>query len=232
MSLKTYIAKKIPTNFLDKVLLSFPFLYRTKFINFESYLDENGTKDLIEGIELVKDLPGNIIECGCARCGTSVILAKYLSTKKIMKKVYALDSFSGFDPKELENERLHGFTKDTSDSFTYSSLNYVKKKIRKLGLSDTLIPVNGYFQQTLHKIDSNFCMGLIDCDLGESLTYAAENIWPRLVTRGLLFFDDYGSKDYKGVKLAVDKFVNNHKNEIKRFGLSRRLYCIEKGAPI
>ena len=228
MLTKISIAKKIPTNLLNKILLSFPFLYRTKFINFESYLEESELNDVLKGIDSVKDLPGNIIECGCARCGTSVILAQYLSSKKIMKKVYALDSFSGFDPQELKKEKQLGLTDATSDEFTYSSYDYVKKKIRKLGLSHALIPVKGYFQQTLHKIDSNFCMSLIDCDLSESITFTAENIWPRLVGGGLLFFDDYASENYAGVKPAVDKFVEKHRNEIKQFGLLGRLYCIKK----
>jgi len=226
--LRVTIAKKIPPIILDNVLLSLPFLYQTKFINYESLIDEGGIEDLRDGIDLVKDLPGNIIECGCARCGTSVILAQYLYSKNIRKKVYALDSFSGFDPNELEKEKQLGLTKVPSDAFTYGSYDYVKKKIQKLGLSQILVPVSGYFQNTLSKIDSNFCMALIDCDLGESLTYAAKNIWPRLVGNGLLFFDDYGSEGFMGVKLAVDKFVETHRSEIKSYGLSRRLYRVQK----
>lgn len=218
----------IPADLLNKFLLTFPSLYKTKFINFESSLNEDGINDLLEGIDLVKDLPGNIIECGCARCGTSIILAQFLSSKKIMKKIYALDSFSGFDPQELEKEKQLGFTNEPSHAFTYSSYKYVKQKIHKLKLSNSIFPVSGYFQQTLQKIDSDFCMGFIDCDLSESLTYAAKNIWPRLVNNGLLFFDDYDLEGFQGVKPAVDKFVEKHRSEIKRFGFSRRLYCIQK----
>ena len=226
--LKVTIAKKIPPIILDNFLLSLPFLYQTKFINYESSLDEDGIEDLREGIDLVKDLPGNIIECGCARCGTSVILAQYLYSKNVKKKVYALDSFSGFNPKELEKEKQLGLTEVPSDAFIHTSYDYVKKKIQKLGLSQILVPVNGYFQDTLPKIDSNFCMALIDCDLSESLTYAAETIWPRLVDKGLLFFDDYDLEGFMGVKPAVDKFVEKHRSEMKSYGLSKRLYCVQK----
>jgi len=104
----------------------------------------------------------------------------------------------------------------------------VVEKIKKLGLAETLIPISGYFQQTLPKIDSIFCMGFIDCDLSDSVIFAAETIWPRLVNGGLLFFDDYAFENYKGIKLAVDKFVKNHHFRIKDHGMAKRLYYVKK----
>lgn len=228
MNLRARIAKKIPQNILNNFLLSFPSLYKTKFINFESYLDKKGIQDLIKGINDTKDLTGNIIECGCARCGTSVILASFLKSDHIRKKFFALDSFSGFEKNELKNEKIQGFTDSSSTDFTYNSYDYVVKKIKKLGLSDILIPVKGYFQKTLPKINSNFCMSFIDCDLSESMKYVAETIWPRLSSKGMLFFDDYVSENFKGVKLTVDKFVEQHKNQIERCEASGRLYYIKK----
>ena len=228
MSLKIRIAKKIPPRLLNNLLLSFPFLYKPKFINYESYSDEDGIRDLIGGLNMTRNLPGNIIECGCARCGTGVILAKYLEINHIDKKYYALDAFQGFKEEELEREKDRGFTKASSDSFTYNSYNYVLKKISKLGLSERLFVINGYFEETLAKIDSRFCMGLIDCDLSETITYVAETIWPRLVNDGFLFFDDYGFENFKGVTHAVDKFVQAHNRQIGYQGKSGRLFLIKK----
>jgi len=228
MTWKDRIVKKVPPRVLHNLLLSFPFLYRTKFVNFECSLDEGGIQDLLEGVNITKQLPGDIVECGSNRCGTSVVLARYLKKNNIMKKIYALDSFAGFDLKELQREQEQGLTNVPSDEFTYTSYNYVLQKIKKLGLSKMLIPVNGYFQQTLPKIESNFCMAFIDCDLSESMTYAAETIWPKLVGNGILFFDDYGNERYQGAKISVDKFVKEHSNQIEQHGLSRRLYYLKK----
>jgi len=227
-SLKVKIAKSIPPRILNCLLLLFPFLYETRFINFESYSDDNGLKELLKGLEDTKKIPGNIIECGCARCGTSVILARYLKANNIKKKVYSLDSFEGFDPKELKKEKKDGFTKADSNAFSYNSYEYVIKKIRKLGVSDILFPIKGFFQQTLPKVNSDFCMGFIDCDLSESITYTAETVWSRLSNNGFLFFDDYGFENFQGVKPAVDEFIKKHQNEIAHHGLLKRLYYVEK----
>jgi len=228
MNLKIKIAQKIPLPILNNLLLSLTFLYKTKFINYESYLDEFSIKELLECIKKVKDLPGNIIECGCARCGTTTILGNYLKLNGIEKKIFALDSFTGFDAKELLRERHLGLTNFSSKSFTYSSYEYVVKKIKKLELSERITPIEGFFKDTLPNLDLKFCMGFIDCDLRESTTFVTEKIWPQLTSGGQLFFDDYYDEGIKGVKLAVDDFVKNHHNEIEEHGILKRLYHIKK----
>jgi len=228
MDLKIKLAQKIPPPILNNLLLTLPFLYKTKFINYESYLDTLSIKELSDSINELKDLPGNIIECGCARCGTSSILAHYLKENKIEKILFALDSFVGFDEKELLEERKLGLTNLDSKSFTYSSYEYVVKKIKKLELSDKIIPIKGFFEKTMPNLDSKFCMGFIDCDLSKSISFVTENIWSRLTPGGQLFFDDYDNIEFKGVKIAVDDFIKNHVNEIKEHGKSHRLYYIKK----
>lgn len=228
MTLKIKIAKKIPLPIINNTFLLFPFLYKTRLINYESYLDETSINELLNFIKNHQDLRGNIIECGCARCGTTVIMGNFLKSNNIKKKIFALDSFEGFDKKELQYERSKDLTQDTSESFTYSSLEYVSNKIKKLKLSNIIVPIKGYFEETLPGIDSEFCMAFIDCDLEKSVTFTAETTWKRLMTGGQLFFDDYISEGYQGVKLAVDAFVKHHDKEIDEHGISSGLYHITK----
>lgn len=228
MTLKASIAKRIPLPILNGMLLTFPFLYNLKSINYESYLDESSIKELTVAIDNVKDISGEIIECGSARCGTSCILANYIKKHNLEKILFALDSFEGFDSNELTKENELGLTVSEKNDFTYTSIDYVTEKIKKLNLSDFIVPVKGYFEDTLPKINSNFCLGFIDCDLQESMEFAAEQVWEKLSPGGMLYFDDYESEAYKGVKLAVDKFVTKHKNEISEHGIINRLYHICK----
>lgn len=222
------IASKIPSPILDKILLSFPFLYKTNFVNYEAGTNFNQIKELIDAIDNTSQLNGNIIECGSNRCGTSSILAKYLKNQIISKKIYALDSFSGFDPEELKKERSDKFTDMPTNAYHYNSFEYVKKKIKKLGLVDKLIPIKGYFQETLPKIDSNFCLAFIDCDLGESIKFTSENIWPKLSSGGIMLFHDYDHPRFQNVKPFVDRFVDLYKNEIKHHKMIHGMYYVLK----
>jgi hypothetical protein len=228
-----YVPPRIRAIVLNGLLLKFAFLYKTRFINYESQLEKNnGIEDLLTKLDAVHDIEGNIIECGSYVCGTAVIIANYLRSAGVNKKVYALDLFGGgFDLNELEAERRAGLTQAKDSAFTHTSYEYVKKKIEKLGVSYIIIPVKGFFKDTLPHIDSKFCFALIDCDLEKSVFYSAETIWPKLSKNGVMLFDDYDYELYhafKGPKIAVDEFVRKHRSEISEHGLLNRLYCIIK----
>lgn len=229
MTWKAAIKRRIPPALLNSFLLTFPFLYRTGLVYYETNLQEDhGIDELLKQLGMVINIEGNVIECGSSRCGASIIMANYLHSKQIRKIIYACDSFEGFDRMELEKEKKLNLTKGSSKSFTSTSYLYVKRKIEKLGVQDTVIPVKGFFQHSLPQIKSNYCFALIDCDLKESIIYCAETIWPNLMSKGRLVFDDYTSEEFKGARLGIEFFVDKYRNEFLEHGLMNRLYYICK----
>jgi len=187
-----------------------------------------GIEELLTQMATILDVEGEIIECGSSRCGTSIIMAKYLLAQQSIKKVLACDSYEGFDLSELEREQKAGLTTASSDSFTSTSYAYVEKKIAALGLQDRVIPIKGYFQDSLPKVSGPFCLALIDCDLRDSLLFSAQTIWPNLTSRGRILFDDYLDPTYQGAKQGVDIFVERYREEIAEHGLLNRLYYVCK----
>ena len=229
MNWKARVKEAIPTPLLNNFLLTFPFLYKTGLVFYETNIAEGkGVEDLLKQLEFTLELEGDIIECGSSRCGSSIIIGKFLRERNIKKIVYACDSFEGFDLNELNDERQKGLTDVPDDAFTSTSYEYVKSKIKKLGYRDTVIPIKGFFKDTLPYIKSNYSFALIDCDLKESMIYSAENIWPKLSHGGRILFDDYLCNAYKGSKIAVDSFVEKYKDEISEHGLLNRLYYVCK----
>ena len=230
MNLKLILFHFIPKPLINNVLLLFPFLYKTKLVNYETSLisEKNGIHELLNSIEKIIDVDGDIIECGAGRCGATVIMAKFLKLNKINKKIYSCDTFTGFDKNELADEKHSGLSHVSDDAFTHTSLKYVTKKIKKLGYSDYIILKKGLFQNTLPDIKSKFSLALIDCDLKKSLIFAAETIWPHLSKGGIMLFDDYTSDQFEGAKLGIDFIVKKFENELDDFGLLGRLYYIKK----
>jgi Macrocin-O-methyltransferase (TylF) len=229
-SLKVRLKHTIPPALLNAVLLRFPFLYRTKLVFYETNLiAAGGIDELLAQMATVLNVKGEIIECGSSRCGASIIMANYLRTQQVNKKILACDSFEGFDLVELTREQKAGLTTATDSSFASTSYQYVQKKIAALGFQNAVIPIKGYFQDTLPNLSGPFCMALIDCDLKDSLVYSAEAIWPNLSNGGCILFDDYLEPGFKGAKLGVDIFVEKHLAEITEHGLLNRLYYVRKG---
>jgi hypothetical protein len=228
-SWKVRLKHAIPPALLNALLLRLPFLYRTKLVFYETNLRAaGGIDELLAQMATVLDMEGEIIECGSSRCGASVIMANYFRSQQVNKKILACDSFEGFDRVELMREQKAGLTTATSNSFTSTSFQYVQMKIAALGFQDMVIPIKGYFQDTLPYISGPFCLALIDCDLRDSLVYSAETIWPNLSSGGRILFDDYLAPDFRGAKQGVDFFVEKHSAEISVHGLLNRLYYVCK----
>ncbi len=228
MGWKAKLKRIIPGPALNRLLLSFPSLYHTSLVNFESNLDPSGLDDLIECLEEAARLPGDLIELGSSRCGTAIILARWLRARQIPKIVYACDSFQGFNRNELRKERELRLSNQKDDAHASTSYEYVCRKLQKLGLTEAVRPVRGYFQETLPGLSGPFCLALVDCDLKESMSFCARWVFEKLVVGGWMAFDDYTSEDFRGVKLAVDGFVGEFRGRLTDFGLRRRLYLVRK----
>lgn len=213
-SLKARLKHAVPTPVLNKMLLTFPALYRVPAIRYESNIGERGLNTVKGLLDKVLHLDGNIIECGASRCGTTAVMASILKERRIDKHIYALDSFEGFPVEEVNKERAEGLNTSGPKAFTSTSLEYVQEKFRVLGVDSYVTPIKGFFQDTLESVDSDWCFAFIDCDLRDSLVYCAEIIWPRLVSGGCMLFDDYNSKTHGGAVFGVDQFVRDHLSEI------------------
>jgi predicted O-methyltransferase YrrM len=228
VNLKQRIKRVIPPALLNRTLLALPFLYRTALINYETNADSAGVADLLSQLASVLKVEGDVIECGSSRCGASIIMANALRAAGSGKKVYACDSFEGFDRAELRKEKEAGLTAVSERAFTTTSIDYVNAKLRALHVDDIVIPVKGYFKDTLPALGAPFCLAFIDCDLRESMIYCADTLWPRLPTGAVMIFDDYTADDFGGARLAVDEIVAAHRTHIASHGLLQRLYYVRK----
>ena len=228
-SLRVEVFNLIPKSIINNILLIFPRLYKLKIINYETVLSLNdGISEIILKIDQTKNIKGNIIECGAARCGTSVIMGNHLKKTDSKKIVYACDSFEGFNKDEIIKEREKGLTKALESAFTYTSYDYIVKKIKRLKLDRQIIPVKGFFHNTLSNIDSKFSLALIDADLEESICQAADSAWPKLSSGGVMLFDEYNNRWYEGAKIAIDRFVSEYESEFEEHYMMKRLYYVKK----
>jgi hypothetical protein len=232
MTIKAKLKGLVPPNVYNSVLLGMPYLNRLPLVNYETNMDHQGIRDILELLDTAVNLEGEIIECGASRCGTSMIMINHLRARGSDQKVYACDSFEGFDREELQREKQMGLTTISDKAFTSTSYSYVLNKIHRLGYEGSIIPIKGYFEQTLPSLpaDLKFSFIFIDCDLKDSMMYCAETLWPRLTPAGILAFDDYLSSDFKGAQLAAETFVAEKGAEVESYGLMNRLYFARKKA--
>ena len=167
MALRARLKRLVPPRAYNRLMLSIPTLYKLSFVNYETNMSEDGLGDIYSLINGVARYPGEVIECGSSRCGTSILIARHLKNLGIHKRVHALDSFQGFPKEEFEREKLMGLTNAPSGAFTSTNFEYVVAKLRRLGYEDSIVPVKGFFEDTLPSVAhrSEYAFALIDCDL-------------------------------------------------------------------
>jgi predicted O-methyltransferase YrrM len=201
--------------------------------DYESVLDQAGADDLRDVLVNGPEVAGDIIECGSWRGGSAMFIADLLLERGVRKRIYACDSYEGFDLDELQAERAAGWTAEQDDAFASTSLKYVTAKIRQRGLEDIVVPIKGYFEETLASLPGPFRLVVVDCDLSRSALFAAETLWGRVEPGGVVLFDDYDNGHaFRGIRPVVDGFVAHRSQEIRTHGLMRRLYRVVKaGSP-
>ena len=197
-------------------------------------MDQAGMQDLGELLDTTLTLHGDIVECGCDRCGTSVIMANKVRSRGVKRTIYACDTFEGFLPDELKREKELGQTDVPESTFAFPlQYEYVEKKLLRLGMDGLVVPVRGAFQETFPGFitaRNSFSFILVDCDLEESMLFCARTLWPLLVRGGVMAFDDYNVEKFKGARVAIDKFIAHAPEGLASHGLMRRLYYARKAA--
>lgn len=215
-----------------KILLWRPSLYAHGRIQYEQSLSPDEVDRVLAKLDTAISLPGDVIECGCFLCGTTVHLARRLQSQHSERRVLACDTFAGFDPDEIAREQRQGDARE-DDMFATNDFHYVQRKLACLGVAERVTLVRGLFQETLESLAGPFCFALIDCDLHDSMLYAAQTVWPRLSPGGTCVFDDYDNTEYKGATRAIDTFIEANSGQIAEHGrLSRKMYfAVKKASP-
>lgn len=140
-------------------------------------------------LETPPEIEGDIVECGTWKGGSAANLS--LVCKLVNRKLKIFDSFEGL-PESQEVDR-QGFY-ETGDYC--GTLEEVKENIRRYGSIEHCEFVEGWFDQTLPKLDTPVLLAFVDVDLELSLETCVRYLWPNLVESGYIFIDEYVGLDY------------------------------------
>ena len=157
-----------------------------------------------------RDLPGNFVECGVAAGGSSALLAYVIKKySRQPRRLFSFDSFSGMpEPGELD---AHQGTGAESTGWGTGTCSAPEESVRqicsRLGVSELVTTVKGYFQDTLPRMRD--WVGMLaflhlDGDWYQSTRDILDNLYDRLLPGALLQVDDYGYWD--GCRTAIHEF--------------------------
>jgi hypothetical protein len=162
------------------------------------------TRDVCEqGIE------GDIVECGVAAGGGSVVMAvavQHFST--FPRRHFACDTFSGMPPPGAQDLRKDDAVPADASRWGLGTCAAPMTSVQRLGgaFGADIIPVVGLYNETLPTFPSEkIAMLHVDADWYESTKTALSELHPRLVPRARVQVDDYGY--WEGCRTATDEFM-------------------------
>lgn len=138
---------------------------------------------------------GALIEVGVWRGGTGCLIAAASGGSP----VYLCDTYKGVvNAGDMDTRYKGGEHSDTS-------IETVQKLVDSMGLPSVHILSGIFPQETGHLVAETFRFVHLDLDVYTSTKESLDFIWPRLVSGGIVVFDDYGTHGCEGVTRLVNE---------------------------
>jgi O-methyltransferase len=166
-------------------------------------------------------VPGDVVECGVWRGGSSLLAADTLARLgDESRTIWLYDTFEGmseptdrdvsFDGDRIV-DRWSVLREDRDDPvLCYADLPDVKATMARSGYpADRIRYVQGKVEDTIPAdCPESIALLRLDTDWYESTRHELEHLYPRLAPGGVLILDDYG--DWKGARDATDEYFAQH----------------------
>jgi predicted O-methyltransferase YrrM len=145
---------------------------------------------LVQCVTDTAHLPGAILELGCAGGHTSVFLNKHLDDLGGNRTYFAIDTFAGFTPEDVDVEIGRGKNvEDFDQTFRTYRREWYERTMKLNGVTRvTAIESDVNIFDFSRFDDISFC--LIDFDLYRPVKKALEEVIPRMAKGGIIVIDD------------------------------------------
>ena len=194
-----------------------PAIVRTVRAEALTYLDLAALTDLHRAVADRRDVPGDLVEVGCALGGSALVMAHARNPPH--RPLYVYDVF-GMPPPPSEGDGpdVHeryariagGLSEGIGGGVYYGYVSHLLERVRETfrrhgmdAASHGVTFVPGMAQDTL-PASGPVAVAHIDCDRYASVRVCLERIAPRLAPGGVMIIDDYDSKS--GCRKAVDEY--------------------------
>lgn len=171
----------------------------------------------------IAKLPGHIVECGVLK-GASLI--RFCTYREILespysRKIIGFDVFGKFPVQENANDQafIERFEREAGDGI---SVNELKKVLSHKGFKNFEL-IQGDVADTVPEYISNhpelkIALLHIDVDVYKPSVVILNHLFDRVVTGGLVVFDDFGVVD--GETRAIDEFFSERDIIIEKLPIS------------
>lgn len=172
---------------------------------------------------LAKNITGDVVELGCYRGDTSILLQREL--QKTDKTLWLYDSFAGLPEKTREDSSAAG------DQFKSGELFVTKREvIEKFKRQNLPLPKikKAFFEDLdpIKDLPEKICFAFLDGDLYTSIKTSLSLIESKMQPGSIIVVHDYNNPELPGSARAVDEWLKNPHHQIKQFKTQETLAII------
>jgi len=184
-------------------------------------------------------LEGAIVECGVWKGGYLLLAGLMQQQETIARDIFGYDTFSGMsEPCDIDrktgatNTAMVKWQQQQKESYVdwcYAEIEEVRRVWSQNVGGDNLRLVKGDVTQTLRdhsNVPEKIALLRLDTDFYESTMATLEVLIPRVVDKGIVIIDDYGS--WEGCRRAVDEYFAGKNIWMHRVDRASRLIILEK----
>ncbi len=154
-----------------------------------------------------RNVPGDLVECGVWRGGSSMAIAMTLLELGASDRgLWLYDTFTHMPPAgECDRDHLGGVMSE-EQPWPSASVEEVQAAVASTGYPpDSVHYVQGMVEQTIPEATpAHIALLRLDTDWYSSTRHELEHLYPRLALGGVLIIDDYGH--FAGARKAVDEY--------------------------
>ena len=185
-----------------------------------------------EVFQKVRDLPGDIVECGVYKGASLLTFARFLETfcpGDRTRKVIGFDHFKGLADRS-DKDGLDARVGNTAEGWNPSAFRDTLFSLVDAFNADSFVPqrprvelVDGDVrvsaaQYAAEHTGMRIALLHLDMDLYEPTLAALEAFWPRILTGGVVLFDEFAIREWPGETEAVETFFKGAVPRIEKFG--------------
>lgn len=182
-----------------------------------------------ELFKLIQDKPGWIVECGVYRGFTLIALAKFMQILCMgdkSRKVLGFDNFAGFGDLSAEDGPLDAGVGKAIGGISPSEYREDVLDLCAICNDDDFAPwaarveiVEGDVEETIPRYVADnpglrISMLNLDIDLYQPTSVALEQLYPLVVSGGVVVLDEYAHKDWGGESKALEEYFAQHGLEV------------------
>lgn len=188
-----------------------------------------------EFFRMIVDLPGDIVELGVYRGASLMSWANFLEIRNMgdrQKQVFGFDNFAGFTSMNEKDGQCDATVRKRISGFDGGTLEEILKDAIAIYDKDRFIPykprvvlIKGNIEETVPRFVEEhpglrIALLHFDCDLYQPTKVGLEYLWPLVVQKGVVLFDEYGIRPWGGESKAVDEFFADKRMTIRRLDWS------------